>query len=89
MRPVREVHDAVVVCLAFGQGERRRGGVRWEQPKARPAGEGVDEQVELVDETVGQERADEGAAAAGVQVGVGLVLEAPDPCGVVGGPSKG
>jgi len=55
-RAIVEVDDPVVVPL--GPFERQPGGLRGlgEEPRARPAGEGVDEEVEAVDQPVGEHR---------------------------------
>ena len=55
-----------------------------EQPRTGPAGERVDEQVQPVDQAVGEHRPHQRAAAADVEVAVDLVLQAADRVGVVG-----
>src|ERR1700759_2515505 len=50
-----QVEDPVVVELRAGPVPRGRGRVLGEQPRAGPAGHRVDEQVQLIDQAVGQQ----------------------------------
>src|ERR1700742_4108155 len=59
-----QVEDPVVVELRARPGPRGRGRVLGEQPRAGAAGHRVHEQVQLVDEAVGQQGPDQGGAAA-------------------------
>ena len=67
--------DSVVQALGAQQ---RHGGLRaalGEQPRALADGDRVDEQVQLVDQAVGDQGADQGGAAADVDAAVDAVLE--------------
>src|SRR5580692_12042446 len=62
-----QVTDAVVVERAVGSVPGGRREVLAEQPRSRAAGERINEQVQLVDQAVGQQGPDERPAAADVQ----------------------
>src|SRR5689334_20482415 len=81
---IPNVDDAVVVALAGCQREAQWRRAVGEETRPRPAGERVDEQVQLVDQAVGEQAPNERRAAADVDVTVGLTLEALDRVRVVG-----
>src|SRR4051794_8237332 len=70
MRSVAHVEDAVLVRL--GRRERELAWLRavLEEPRTRAASQRVDEEVQAVDQAVGQHRSDQRAAAADVDVAV-------------------
>ena len=75
-RSVGHVDHAVLVRLAGRQRQARRAGLLGEEPRTGPSRERVDEQVQLVDQAVGEHRSDQHAASADVEVAVDLVLQA-------------
>src|SRR5215467_11365718 len=75
---VGEVQDSVAVGLRSGERELGgRAGVS-EQPLAAATCQRVDEQVQIVDEAVGEQRLDQSPAATDVDGAVDLVLEVTD-----------
>jgi hypothetical protein len=82
--PVVEVDDAVVVEGAGGEGAFARCGVFGERARPACAGERVDEEMQLVDEAVGEQSVDERATAADVEVTVDVALQLPDRSGSYG-----
>src|SRR6516165_3496262 len=86
---VGEVQDSVAIGLRSGERELGgRGGVG-EQPLTTAMCQWVDEQVQVVDQAVGQHRPDQGPAAADVDVAVDLVLEVTDRARAVGAKDRG
>src|SRR3954453_8619157 len=77
------MHDAVLVHLRAREPELERRVAFREESLAGAERERIDEQVELVDQAVGEHRAHQAGAAADVEVAVELLLQAPDCRGVV------
>ena len=75
--------------MALGELEPARRRPVGEQPRPLAPGEGEDEQVQVVDEPVGEHRAHQGAAARHEHVAVRLVAEAGDGVGGVGAEDAG
>src|SRR5215468_12068219 len=86
---VGEVQDSVAVGLRSGERELGgRGGVS-EQPLTLAMCQRVDEQVQVVDQAVGEQCPDQGPAAADVDGAVDLVLEVTDRARAVGAKDRG
>src|SRR5437764_8649323 len=79
---VAEVDDAVVVPLTRGEGEPLVR-VVGEEPRSATTRQRVHEQVELVDQLVGEHGPHELGAAADVEVAVDVALESTNRVGVV------
>ena len=75
---------AVVVRLAGGEREAQRPGFLPEEPSAGPAREREDEEVQFVDEAVGEHGPDERPAAADVEVAPTSALSRRIASGVYG-----
>src|SRR5205823_826888 len=78
LRPVTQVNDAVRVGVTGRERQLARRIALGEQPRAAAQREREHEQMQLVDETVREQRAHERAAAADVEIAVDLVLETAD-----------
>src|SRR6266700_8372622 len=74
-RPVVQMQDPALVRSCPRECELRRGAAVDEQPLTGTEREGKDEQVQLVDKPVGEQRPHEGAAATDVEVAVEALLQ--------------
>src|SRR5215471_513876 len=81
---VGEIHDSAVVGLRPGECELGYRAAVGEQPSAGAVCQRKYEQVQLVDQPVGEHRLNEAAAAADVDPAVDLVLEVTDLVRAVG-----
>src|SRR6266496_6336859 len=86
---VGEMQDSVAVGLRSGERELGcRAGVS-EQPLTAAMCQRIDEQVQIVDQAVGEQCPDQGPAAADVNVAVDLVLEVTDRARAIGAKDRG
>src|SRR5215831_17846358 len=86
---IGEIEDSVAVGLRSGERELSRGARISEQPLTAAMRQRVDEQMQIVHQTVGQQRPDQGPAAADVDVAVDLVLEVTDRARAIGAKDRG
>jgi hypothetical protein len=82
LRSVGQVDHTVLVRLTGHKRQVAGWGFLWQEARTGPAGERVDEQMQLIDQAVGEHRSDQRAAAGDVEVAVDLVLQAADRGGV-------
>src|SRR6266542_944608 len=83
LRSVGQVDHTVLVRRTGRKRQVAGRGFLREEPWTGPAGERVDEQMQLVYQAVREHRSDQRAAAADVEVAVDLLLQAADRIGLV------